>query len=138
MTGQGSHFPQAEDTISSGGGPGECLILFSYLCCPYRISNSSSGLDTRQPARQNPDDGLGTAAIGTTSTYSSHYLAKGDPVGNVADPQSADPTTYKMPEHMYGSSGTGVPEGAAGTAASLAFNKDRQQSSMYTADMDSV
>ncbi|KIW40651.1 hypothetical protein, variant 1 [Exophiala oligosperma] len=107
MTGQGSHFPQAEDTISSGGGP---------------------GLDTRQPARQNPDDGLGTAAIGTTSTYSSHYLAKGDPVGNVADPQSADPTTYKMPEHMYGSSGTGVPEGAAGTAASLAFNKDRQQS----------
>lgn len=106
------------------------LSLQNLFLCSYGVrTNSDSGLDTNQSARRNPDDALGTAAIGTTSTYSSHHLVKGDPVGNVADPQSADPTTFKMPEHMYGSASTGVPEGAAGTAASLAFNKDRQQSS---------
>ncbi|KIW19050.1 hypothetical protein PV08_03340 [Exophiala spinifera] len=107
MTGQGSHFPKAEDTTSFAGVPGSA---------------------TKQSGQLNPDDEIGTAAIGTTSTYSSHHLAKGDPVGNVIDSHSADPTTYKTPEHMYGSSSIGVPEGAAGTAASLAFNKDRQHS----------
>ena len=74
-------------------------------------------------------DRIGTATIGQTSTYSSHPLTTGDAVGSVVDSSSNDPITYKMPEHTYGS-GAGVPSGAAGAAASLAFNKDRDQSSM--------
>ncbi|KEF56605.1 uncharacterized protein A1O9_06794, partial [Exophiala aquamarina CBS 119918] len=81
-------------------------------------------------------DNVGIAAIGQTSTYSSHTLRQGDAVGSVIDHKSQDPTTYKMPEHTFGQgtsasgekSTSGVPAGAAGTAASRAFNKHNDQS----------
>ncbi|KAK5449375.1 hypothetical protein LTS15_008919 [Exophiala xenobiotica] len=82
----------------------------------------------REEETTSSGENIGTAAIGETSTYSSHNLRKGDPIGNVADISSNDPTTYRMPEHTYGSSNTGVPAGAASTAASLAFNKDQDSS----------
>ena len=91
--------------------------------------DTSSGTDAKQSAGPTSGDNIGTAAIGETSTYSSHHLRKGDPIGNVADTSSNDPTTYRMPEHIYGSSNAGVPAGAAGTAASLAFNKDQSSKS---------
>ncbi|KAK5325816.1 hypothetical protein LTR93_004037 [Exophiala xenobiotica] len=107
VTGQGSHFAREEETTSSGYLP---------------------GTDAKQSAGTTSGENIGTAAIGETSTYSSHNLRRGDPIGNVADTSSNDPATYRMPEHTYGSSNTGVPAGAASTAASLAFNKDQDSS----------
>lgn len=95
----------------------------------YYTIDTHSGTDTKRLA-ETPSvtgDGIGTAAIGQTSTYSSHPLPKGDTVGSVINTSSNDPITYQMPEHTY-RSGAGVPLGAAGTAASIAFNKDRDQS----------
>lgn len=101
------------------------------------------GADTAgiQSTSRETGENVGTAAIGQTSTYSSHTLRQGDAVGSVIDHNSADPTTYKMPEHTFGQgtstsgekSSSGVPAGAAGAAgaaASLAFNKYNDQSSM--------
>ncbi len=87
------------------------------------------GTDAKQPseAAQLNDptgEGVGIAAVGETSTYSSHPLAKGDAVGSVVDSQSNDPTTYQMPEHSYGSN-AGDPTGASEAAAALAVQKDR-------------
>lgn len=95
--------------------------------------------DTTGPSSTsyNTGDSVGSAAIGQTSTYSSHTLRHGDAVGSVIDRSSRDPTTYKMPEHTFGQgtsatdehSGSGVPPGAAGAAASAAFSKHNDQSS---------
>ena len=98
------------------------------------IGTTTTGISTSRET----GDSIGSAAIGQTSTYSSHTLRHGDAVGSVIDHTSRDPTTYKMPEHTFGQgtsatgekSSSGVPAGAAGTAASLAFNKHQEQSSM--------
>lgn len=108
------------------------------ISCHAQPCSSSSGTDAKHggdPAQTNPSSGLsgpgsGTAAIGETSTYSSHTLRKGDEVPSVIDPKSSDPTSYQMPEHSYTSS-KGVPEGGPLAAAAAAFHKDRDYSSTF-------
>lgn len=63
-----------------------------------------------------------TAAVGQTTTYSTHHLGKGDPTGSIADPQSADTTTFKKPETAT-IGDAGVPQGSAQVAAATAFEK---------------
>ncbi|KIW88316.1 uncharacterized protein Z519_10883 [Cladophialophora bantiana CBS 173.52] len=139
LTGQGSHFPQREDqpagdATASQENTTAGYVLGAFILArttslhrAYRPTNSATDTDARQP-KSGPDSG--TAAIGETSTYSSHALPKGDTVGNVVDSRSEDPTTYRVPEHSYLSS-KGVPEGGPLAAAAHAFHKDKDYSTSH-------
>ncbi|KAK5055247.1 hypothetical protein LTR84_012997 [Exophiala bonariae] len=128
--GQGSHLSKA--TTSTGGNTG------GFVDQPTTQIPSGAGTGTTgiSSTSHETGDSTGSAAIGQTSTYSSHTLRHGDAVGSIIDRSSRDPTTYKMPEHTFGQgtsasgehSGSGVPPGAAGAAASAAFNKHNDQS----------
>lgn len=80
-------------------------------------------------ASQTSAGDAGSAAVGSTSTYSSHHLTKGDPTSGVIDHQSQDPATFQTPERSgaTGATGAGVPSGAATTAASTAFNNGKER-----------
>jgi hypothetical protein len=143
LTGQGSHFGAGEDTTnSSAGHTSGSFAAGSSRSTPAETSwTANQILDIPQPQIDSArSDDIGTATIGETSTYSSHSLGRGDTLGSVIDPRSKDPTTYKTPEHSYtqpgptsgmssASAATGVPSGAAGTAALLAFQSHSDSSS---------
>lgn len=91
---------------------------------PHLSPDTGLKQTTQNPSADEPlTPGLGTVSIIETLTYKSHVLPPGDTVPSVIDPTSDDPLTFVMPEHTYRST-TGVPSGAAETAASTAFNKD--------------
>lgn len=71
----------------------------------------------------------GSAAVGSTSTYSSHHLGTGDPNPSVVDRSSNDPTTYQTPEKNLD---TGVPAGSATMAATAAFAGRKEGTSRVT------
>ncbi|OAL35365.1 hypothetical protein AYO20_05416 [Fonsecaea nubica] len=125
LTGQGSHFPKNEEQpVGAATGLQENIAV-----------GDTRGTDIQQArggnlASQLPGRGPGTAAIGETSTYSSHTLRTGDPVPNVVDFRSEDPATYQAPEHSYVSS-RGIPEGGPLAAAAHAFHKDKDYSTSH-------
>ncbi|KIX93210.1 uncharacterized protein Z520_11064 [Fonsecaea multimorphosa CBS 102226] len=121
VTGQGSHFPKGEEQpVGATTAPQENTMTGDTL-------GTGAG-QTHEALPTGPDPG--TAAIGETSTYSSRTLRKGDPVPNIVDSRSEDPTTYRAPEHSYVSS-TGVPEDGPLRAAALAFHKDKDYSTSH-------
>lgn len=71
------------------------------------------------PSALGDDEGTGQAAIGETSTYSSHPLSTGDKTSRVIDPTSSDVNTFRRPEV---SSSTGVGPNAAEIAAQRAMD----------------
>ncbi|OQU99263.1 hypothetical protein CLAIMM_04923 isoform 2 [Cladophialophora immunda] len=125
LTGQGSHFPKSEEqSADASAAPQE-----------NTPAGDALGVGAQQTHEAHPVTGSsgpdpGTAAIGETSTYSSHTLRKGDPIPNVVDSRSEDPTTYRTPEHSYGSN-KGVPEGGPLAAAAHAFHKDKDYSTSH-------
>jgi len=134
LGGQGSHFRRDEaptaltETDPSTAAPSGTLGQSSV---GHHDQSSSQGQGHRFPSTLRANDESGTAAIGTTSTYSSQPLASGDPTGSVVDHQSTDPLTYKLPEAgsrtsaATQASGSTAPSNAASTAASLAWNKSK-------------
>ncbi|KAJ9605691.1 hypothetical protein H2200_009540 [Cladophialophora chaetospira] len=118
LTGQGTHFPKQGEG-SATGISGQANPTAGYV----------PGTDIKHDPEASATSGLtgpgsGTAAIGETSTYSSHALPKGDTVGSVAHQGSSDPTTYQMPEQSYSAS-RGVPAGGPLAAAAAAFHKEK-------------
>ncbi|EXJ66548.1 uncharacterized protein A1O5_10217 [Cladophialophora psammophila CBS 110553] len=125
LTGQGSHFPKREDQPA-----GDATASQENTAAGYVLGTGAKQANEADPASGLSGPGSGTAAIGETSTYSSHTLTKGDTVGNVVDSRSEDPTTYRVPEHAYLSS-KGVPEGGPLAAAAHAFHKDKDYSTSH-------
>ena len=144
--GQGSHFSGAKDPAGdSFGGPESATAMDSSR--QGELGSTISGQQINTTGANVPQtvgglEGAGTshvgtadssqigtgddgsAAIGSTSTYSSHHLTKGDPTSGIIDHQSRDPTTFQTPEK---SAVLGVPSGAATTAASTAFNNGKER-----------
>ncbi|OAP64101.1 hypothetical protein AYL99_00073 [Fonsecaea erecta] len=123
LTGQGSHFPKSEEQPVGAATTPQGNVI------------TGDTLGAQKTHAVTPATGLvapssGIAAIGETSTYSSHTLRTGDPVPNIVDSRSEDPTTYRAPEHSYVSS-KGVPEGGPLAAAALAFHKDKDYSTSH-------
>ena len=102
-----------------------------------------SHIGTTSPETAGTNDSIGggdrTAAIGTTSTYSTTHLTKGDPTSSLIDIESADPVTYKKPETSSYGHNAGVPQGSAQTAASRAFKSSNTHGGKaYSLQLDTL
>ncbi|KPI35379.1 uncharacterized protein AB675_11671 [Cyphellophora attinorum] len=120
-SGQGSHFPGNDDLGSTVTGQRDTPGTRDVAAAQGTTGPEAGGdqhVGTVSAGSQAPS----TAAIGQTSTYSSHRLGKGDPTGSVADPQSTDPISYQKPETAT-IGDAGVPEGSAQIAATKALEK---------------
>jgi hypothetical protein len=141
VTGEGSHFGSAgTGTDSAGYSLGKSTTGHGYSAAEPEGPTDSSGYSLgkgpqasgeleannhintataeEEETDEYPGDRGGQAAIGQTSTYSSHPLATGDKTSSVVDPSSSDPTTFKKPE----TSNTGFGPDAAEIAAKRAYN----------------
>lgn len=150
ISGEGSHFPKDDETsttqmsqptpatgtdlrISGAADTSAVAAPASQAKAPTASEIGGSehaGTATTAPPPalppvQSSRDGIGSAAIGETTTYSTQPLASGDPIGSVMDHKSTDPMTYKMPEvGRHSTTGNaGVPPEAASAAASAAWTK---------------
>jgi hypothetical protein len=139
VTGEGSHFGTGgTGTDSAGYSLGKSTTGHGYSAAEPEGPTDSSGYSlgegpeasgkreaknhiniaaAEEETDEYPGDRRGHAAIGETSTYSSHPLATGDKTSSVVDPSSSDPTTFKKPE----TSSTGVGPDAAEIAAQRAY-----------------
>ena len=141
LTGEGSHFGTGgTGTDSAGYSLGKDTEGHGFSAAEptgntdsagYAIAQKSGDLGTRQEGNHpNPTSNAsalresegtgqtGQAAVGETSTYSSHPLSTGDKTSSVVDPTSPDTNTFRRPE---ASSSAGVGPNAAEIAARRAF-----------------
>lgn len=139
LTGEGSHFGTGgTGTDSAGYSLGKDTEGHGFSAAEptgntdssgYAIGKGPEALGTREEGNHintaatasalDESDGTGQAAVGQTSTYSSHPLATGDKTSSVIDPSSSDANTFKRPEV---SSTAGVGPGAAEAAARKAYD----------------
>ncbi|RMZ75456.1 hypothetical protein DV738_g5472, partial [Chaetothyriales sp. CBS 135597] len=70
-----------------------------------------------------------SAAVGSTSTYSTTHLRHGDPTASVVDNQSRDPLTYRKPEAYH----TGASDGSAFPSSSTVPGANQARGTGQTA-----
>ena len=140
VTGEGSHFGTGgTGTDSAGYSLGKNTSGHGFSAAEPTVNTDSSGyaigkgpealghreegnhINTAAERETRGDEYPGgQAAIGQTSTYSSHPLSSGDQTSSVVDPTSSDPNTFKKPE----TSTTGVSSDGAEIAARKAMDPE--------------